>query len=453
MLSTMRAPLGPLHGWDFWRSQLNSPTSVCAPMVDQSERAFRLLCRELGVGLCYTPMLHARLFKEVPAYRELHFDAHEERQEGPVFAQLAGHDPATVLEAAQMIEEHVDAIDLNFGCPQGIARKGRYGAFLLDEPDVMVSLVKTLADGLSIPVTAKLRLLPSRPASLELCKRLEDAGASVLTVHGRTREQNKQKSGSADWDAIATVVDALGVPVIANGGIATRGDVDECLKHTGAAAVMSSEGLLENPALFCSNIHPVSGEYLDQTWMAKRYLEICRTHPPTKGAAMVRGHLFKFLHNGLRTHTDLRDELLLASSLDELDGVVNKLEDTGWEQPMFHAEGGGSRLDLSWYRRHRVEVKGAGGEEAAMVDAKPSRVSSSGLRAALRRGGENGGGGDTTAPLAGDAGADARRDEVARIALERREKKNEERKRRNANRSKGGSRKQRSKAAKQQQLL
>ena len=121
-----------------------------------------------------------------------------------------------------MIEEHVDAIDLNFGCPQGIARKGRYGAFLLDEPDVMVSLVKTLADGLSIPVTAKLRLLPSRPASLELCKRLEDAGASVLTVHGRTREQNKQKSGSADWDAIATVVDALGVPVIANGGIATR---------------------------------------------------------------------------------------------------------------------------------------------------------------------------------------------------------------------------------------
>ena len=95
---------------------------------------------------------------------------------------------ATVLEAAQMIEEHVDAIDLNFGCPQGIARKGRYGAFLLDEPDVMVSLVKTLADGLSIPVTAKLRLLPSRPASLELCKRLEGAGASVLTVHGRTRE-------------------------------------------------------------------------------------------------------------------------------------------------------------------------------------------------------------------------------------------------------------------------
>ena len=79
MLSTMRAPLGPLHGWDFWRSQLKSPTSVCAPMVDQSERAFRLLCRELGVGLCYTPMLHARLFKEFPAYRELHFDAHEER--------------------------------------------------------------------------------------------------------------------------------------------------------------------------------------------------------------------------------------------------------------------------------------------------------------------------------------------------------------------------------------
>ncbi len=193
---SMQATHAPLHGWDFWQS-IGAPTSVCAPMVDQSERAFRLLCRELGVGLAYTPMLHARLFCEVPTYRELHFDA--DPSDRPVVAQLAGHDPAVVLEAARRIEGSVDAVDLNFGCPQGIARKGRYGAFLLDEPDVMVSLVDALANGLSVPVTAKLRLLPSLAPSVELCRRLEDAGASVVTLHGRTRTQNKHLSGSANW--------------------------------------------------------------------------------------------------------------------------------------------------------------------------------------------------------------------------------------------------------------
>ena len=122
----------------------------------------------------------------------------------------------------------------------------------LDEPDVMIALVERLAADLSIPVTVKLRLLPDRDASIALCKRLEEAGASALCLHGRTREQNKQYAGSADWEPIRDVVSALGIPVIANGGIETRADVDACLEYTGAAAVMSSEALLENPALFCS---------------------------------------------------------------------------------------------------------------------------------------------------------------------------------------------------------
>ena len=90
-------------GWDFW-TQIGSPRYVAAPMVDQSELPFRLLCRQLGTELTYTPMLHARLMVENPYYRAQHFDAHADIDEGPVFAQLAGHDPATVLDAARLVE-------------------------------------------------------------------------------------------------------------------------------------------------------------------------------------------------------------------------------------------------------------------------------------------------------------------------------------------------------------
>ena len=88
-----------------------------------------------------------------------------------------------------------------------------------------------------------MRLLPSVDASVALCRRMQEAGASALCVHGRTKEQNKHRSGPADWAAIARIVEALDIPVIANGGIATADDVAECLARTGAAAVMS-EALL-----------------------------------------------------------------------------------------------------------------------------------------------------------------------------------------------------------------
>ena len=281
-------PVMVASAWDFWRS-IGSPRHVCAPMVDQSEAAFRVLTRSLGVQLAYTPMLHARLMVEAPAYRAHTFDPEPDGVDRPLVAQLAGHDASVLLAAGRLVQSHVDAVDINFGCPQGIARKGRYGAFLLDEPELAVSLVRALAEGLDVPVTAKVRsseivreivrdcpqrgghrrgcgcsrrrralrgnsvthlrreqvrLLPSVDASVALCRRMQEAGASALCVHGRTKEQNKHRSGPADWAAIARIVEALDIPVIANGGIATADDVAECLARTGAAAVMSSEALL-----------------------------------------------------------------------------------------------------------------------------------------------------------------------------------------------------------------
>ena len=272
----------PTQAWEWWRTTLGGPRFVAAPMVDQSELAFRMLCRELGTNLCYTPMMHARLMTEVPTYRALHFDAGG-AEDRPLFGQLAGHDPQVVLSSARLVEDRVDAVDLNFGCPQAIARKGRYGAFLLDEPEVALKLVSTLSSELSVPVTAKVRMLPSLDETLELSRRMQEAGAAVLCVHGRTRQQNKQNSGAADWEAVRRVVEALDIPVISNGGIGSLEDAEQCLEQTGAAAVMSSEALLENPALFCRNRDPHTGDYLDQASPPPRHPRA--RHPCAPSAA------------------------------------------------------------------------------------------------------------------------------------------------------------------------
>ena len=352
-----------MRGWELW-TRLGSPRYVAAPMVDQSELPFRLLARTLGTDLAYTPMMHARLMAECDAYRASVFDPHPDDR--PLIGQLAGHDPAVLIEAARHVQGPVDAVDLNFGCPQGIARRGRYGAFLLEEPDLAVKLVGSLADALDVPVTAKVRLLPSLSESVALCRRLVDAGASVLCVHGRTRLQNKQTAGSADWGGIRTIVEAIGadVPVIANGGIGDAIDVKACLAATGAAAVMSSEALLENPALFCANRHPVTGDYLDQRTMARMYLDMCERYG-VASHGHVRGHLFKMCHGSLRVHPRARDALCASYKLEDYANVLTLIDELGWAEPNFHSE----RVErsASWYWRHRPMEHGASDEGSEKV--------------------------------------------------------------------------------------
>ncbi len=142
--------------WAWWRS-LGSPATVCAPMVDQSERAFRLLVRRHGCDLCYTPMLHADLVVRDAAYRRDHVPDDACAEDRPLIAQLGGGDPATLAAAAREIAARggCDAIDVNLGCPQACARRGGYGAFLDD--DGAARAVRAVAEASPLPATAKIR--------------------------------------------------------------------------------------------------------------------------------------------------------------------------------------------------------------------------------------------------------------------------------------------------------
>jgi len=260
-------------------------------------------------------MIHAEPFAADDTIRKTYFDAWtpaDNEEDRPLIAQLGGDDPKVMLQAAKHLEPHVDAIDVNFGCPTEDARKGghqshsprcrRYGAYLLRDTKRVTRIVGTLASSLRVPVTAKIRLLPDRRDSIDLALAIEEHGAAALCVHGRTVDQRPKyaekhgiESLAPDWEAIAEIRRVVGIPVIANGGIESRQDALRCLAETSCAAVMSAEALLEKPDLFmeddqeCPAIPKMirlSREFLD---LAEQYPSPLK-YPPTKS------HLFKILH-------------------------------------------------------------------------------------------------------------------------------------------------------------
>jgi tRNA-dihydrouridine synthase len=202
-------------------------------MVDQSELAFRLLCRRHGAQLCYTPMLHSSRFVRDSTYRAAQFQTSP--ADRPLVAQLCGHDPEILVAAARLLEGQVDAVDLNLGCPEKIARRGNYGSFLLREPDLVIQIVRYMTSQLTVPVMCKIRLmdsghhLPPERRGIEgtiwLCNKLVAAGCSAICVHARDRHNKGPKTSDASWEAICEIKARVkGVPIIANGNIATAGE-------------------------------------------------------------------------------------------------------------------------------------------------------------------------------------------------------------------------------------
>jgi tRNA-dihydrouridine synthase 1 len=295
--------MAKLQGYEFYKS-IGCPKYVVAPMVDGSELAFRMLCTRYGADIAYTPMINSKIFLKTPEYRRLVFDV-SPKEDYPVFVQFCGHDPDLLLQAAKMVEDKVTAVDINLGCPQRIAKKGYYGAFLMDNPDLICSMVRKLDENLKVPVTCKIRIYPEKEGglqkTLEYARQLEKSGCQLLTVHGRTREQKGIYKGLADWDVIKSVKQSLSIPVFANGNIRTLEDVQKCLEYTGCDGVMSAEGLLEYPALF-------SGKQYNQMDLIMEYFEIAESSILPYPAAL-KGHVFRQLGDLLNIHVDLRTQI------------------------------------------------------------------------------------------------------------------------------------------------
>ena len=337
-----------LRRWEWWES-IGSPKYVTAPMVDQSELPFRMLTRKYGADLAYTPMINSKVFSICKTYRKENFYTAEGDQ--PLFAQFCGDNPDILVQSARHIQDQVSAVDINFGCPQGIAKRGHYGSHLLSEPHLCESLVSAMVSNLDCPVTAKMRIVrlndPGFQDTINLISQFESAGVDMLCLHTRTKEMKKDQTGAPIWEACKIVKERFkAFPIVCNGGIENFDDVVKCMEYTGCDAVMSSEGILERPNLF----DPTSRK--SQYQLAKEYLDCVREYPIVGKFQnrCVKSHMFRFLYAGLQRHTDLRTNMALAKNLEEIEGIVDELARRRAEEPI------GLYSDIGWYTRHRNSI-------------------------------------------------------------------------------------------------
>ncbi len=224
-----------------------------APMAGVTDRAFRLIAREMGCGLVFTEMIsdQALLYGNKKTMDMVEFS----QEPRPLGVQIFGANPEYMVRAAKIVADRgADIIDINMGCPAPKIVKNNEGCALMKDPELAYRIVKAVVQSTDKPVTVKMRKGwdEKNINAVELAISVVEAGAAAVTVHGRTREQFY--SGEADWEIIRQVKEAVNVPVIGNGDIKRPQDAAKMIELTGCDAVMIGRAAMGNPWIFKQTI-------------------------------------------------------------------------------------------------------------------------------------------------------------------------------------------------------
>lgn len=223
---------------------------VLAPMAGVTNEAFRIICKKMNAGLVMAEMVSDKAigFKNERTLGMTKVNPIEH----PISMQIFGGDKDSLVNAAKYIDLNSDAdiIDINMGCPVLKVIKSGSGSALLKDPDKIYDVVKAVVEAVKKPVTVKIRIGWDMESinCVEVAKKIEAAGASAITVHGRTRSQFY--SGTADWKYIKMVKEAVKIPVVGNGDVTSIETAKKMLEETGCDAVAIARGALGNPFLF-----------------------------------------------------------------------------------------------------------------------------------------------------------------------------------------------------------
>jgi nifR3 family TIM-barrel protein len=325
-----------------------------APMAGMTDTAFRrLVKRRGGCGLVVTEMVSSEgLVRGID--RTLEYAEYTE-EERPVAIQIFGGDPAVMADAAQIVEGMgADIVDVNMGCPVPKIAKHNAGCSLMREPDHAASVIRAMARAVRIPVTVKMRAGWNEQSinAPDLARKVEDAGAAAVTVHGRTAAQSY--SGESDWRLIGTVASSVGLPVFGSGDCVEADHVVSRLRETGVAGVLVGRGALRNPWIFTQSAAVLSGGEMATVPLEERgkflleYVDLLlhervdeadgfRHAAPgqaTEPAAPARGRerwvinklraLGSWYTKGLDGGSQLRVAINSAASISELRGIITR---------------------------------------------------------------------------------------------------------------------------------
>ena len=300
---------------------ISLPNNVwLAPLAGYTNYAFRRLCKGYGAGLCYTEMVSAKGLKYGSENtQELLFT---DDAEGLAAAQIFGSEPSVMRGACE--HERLapfPIVDINMGCPVPKIYKNGEGSALLENPKLAEEIVKECVKSGKI-ITVKMRIGVREGAYVteEFAKRMEGAGAALITIHGRTRD--KMYAGEVNFAEIAAAKNAVGIPVVANGGVFSDSDAQTLMEKTGADGVMVARAALFDPQIFCE----LTGKERESKWTAfAKQMEWTRRTCDERFTTVFMRKMAAFYLKGERGAAAFKDRLFKATSPEEVLSIAREI--------------------------------------------------------------------------------------------------------------------------------